>query len=135
MYLNGGTIGMGGFNEHVSFTVLSMQPSPCGGKYIALATDMSRSIIMEVATERIVRNLAGIRMTVPAVPRLLGVKMNSTCMGMGTPRMTIASAFGVATWGVLEIFAAEAIRIRSFWSHLTKPQRSGYMMFDEYNKL
>ena len=135
MYLNGGMIGMGGFNEHILFTVLSMQPSPCGGKYIALATNSSHSITMEVATERIVRNLSGIRMTVPAVPKLLGVKMDSTCMGMVTPRMTIASAFGVATWGVIEIFAAVAIRIRLFRSHLTKPQRSGYMMVDEYYKL
>lgn len=59
MSLNGGSIGTGGFNEHVSFAVLSMQPSPCGGKYIALATDTSRNIIMEVGTERIVRNLYG----------------------------------------------------------------------------
>lgn len=59
MSLNGGSIGTGGFNEHVSFAVLSMQPSPGGGKYIALATDASRNIIMEVGTERIVRNLYG----------------------------------------------------------------------------
>jgi WD40 repeat protein len=59
MSLNGGTVGNGGFNEHVSFAVLAMQPSPCGGKYIALATDTSRNIIMEVGTERIVRNLYG----------------------------------------------------------------------------
>ena len=56
MSLNGGSVG--GFHEHVSFAVLSMQPSPCG-KYIALATDTSRNIIMEVSTERIVRNLYG----------------------------------------------------------------------------
>jgi WD40 repeat protein len=59
MSLNGGTVGNGGFNEHVSFAVLAMQPSPCSGKYIALATDTSRNIIMEVGTERIVRNLYG----------------------------------------------------------------------------
>lgn len=56
--LNGGTVGTGSFDEHVSFAVLALLPSPCG-KYIALATDMSRNIIMEVGTEQIVRNLYG----------------------------------------------------------------------------
>jgi WD40 repeat protein len=47
------------FDEHASFSVLSIQPSPKGGKYLALATDMSRNIIMETGTDRIVRNLYG----------------------------------------------------------------------------
>ncbi|KAL3781158.1 hypothetical protein ACHAW5_001201 [Stephanodiscus triporus] len=56
--LNGGTVGTGGFDEHVSFAVLSLSPCP-RGRYIALATDTSRNIIMEAGTERIVRNLYG----------------------------------------------------------------------------
>lgn len=56
--LNGGSAGTGCFDEHVSFAVLSLLPSP-DGKYIALATDTSRNIIMETGTERIVRNLYG----------------------------------------------------------------------------
>jgi WD40 repeat protein len=56
--LNGGAVGTGGFDDHVSFAVLSMSPSP-RGKYIALATDASRNIVMEVGTTRIVRNLYG----------------------------------------------------------------------------
>jgi hypothetical protein len=51
--------GTGCFDEHVSFAVLSLQPSPYGGKYLALATDTSRNIIMESGTDRIVRNLYG----------------------------------------------------------------------------
>lgn len=51
--------GTGCFDEHVSFAVLSIQASPNGGKYLALATDMSRNIIIETGTDRIVRNLYG----------------------------------------------------------------------------
>ena len=58
MSLNGGSAGTGCFDEHVSFAVLSLLPSP-DGKYIALATDASRNIIMETGTERIVRSLYG----------------------------------------------------------------------------
>ncbi|KAL7518244.1 hypothetical protein ACHAWX_003092 [Stephanocyclus meneghinianus] len=57
--LNGGSSGSGCFNDHVSFSVLSLCPSPNGGKYLALATDCSRNIIMETGTSRIVRNLYG----------------------------------------------------------------------------
>lgn len=55
--LNATTVG--GFDDHVSFVILQMVPSP-QGKYIALATDASRHIIMEIGTERIVRNLYGV---------------------------------------------------------------------------
>ena len=58
MSLNGGSAGTGCFDEHVSFAVLSLLPSP-DGKYIALATDASRNIIIETGTERIVRSLYG----------------------------------------------------------------------------
>lgn len=51
--------GTGCFDEHVSFAILSLRPSP-NGKYIAAATDVSRNIIMEAGTERIVRNLYGV---------------------------------------------------------------------------
>lgn len=46
------------FDDHVSFSVLSLQSSP-NGKYVALATDVARNIIMEVKSDRIVRNLYG----------------------------------------------------------------------------
>lgn len=51
--------GTGCFDEHVSFAILSLRPSP-NSKYIAAATDVSRNIIMEAGTERIVRNLYGV---------------------------------------------------------------------------
>lgn len=57
--LNGGSAGTGCFDDHVSFAILSIQPSPKGGKYLALATDMSRNIIMQTGTDRIIRNLYG----------------------------------------------------------------------------
>lgn len=56
--LNGGSAGTGCFDEHVSFAILSLLPSP-NGQYLAAATDTSRNIIMEIGTERIVRNLYG----------------------------------------------------------------------------
>ncbi|KAL7552119.1 hypothetical protein ACHAWF_015337 [Thalassiosira exigua] len=58
MSLNEGSTGTGGFDDHVSFAVLSLLPSP-DGKYLAAATDTSRNIIMEAGTDRIVRNLYG----------------------------------------------------------------------------
>jgi len=60
MSLNGESAGTGCFDEHVSFAVLSLNPSPNnGGKYLAAATDTSRNIILETRSERIVRNLYG----------------------------------------------------------------------------
>ena len=46
------------FDDHVSFSVLSLQPSP-NGKYVAAATDAARNIIVEANSDRIVRNLYG----------------------------------------------------------------------------
>lgn len=58
MWLNGGSVGTAGFDDHVSFAVLSLLPSP-DGRYLAAATDISRNIIMEIKTSRIVKNLYG----------------------------------------------------------------------------
>jgi len=58
MSLNGGSAGTECFDEHVSFAVLSLLPSP-NGEYLAAATDSSRNIIMKTGTEQIVRNMYG----------------------------------------------------------------------------
>mmetsp|Transcript_8880 Transcript_8880/g.16025 ORF Transcript_8880/g.16025 Transcript_8880/m.16025 type:complete len:451 (+) Transcript_8880:174-1526(+) len=58
MSLNGGAAGNGCFDEHVSFAILSLLPSP-NGEYLAAATDSSRNFIMKTGTDRIVRNLYG----------------------------------------------------------------------------
>mmetsp|Transcript_13871 Transcript_13871/g.25339 ORF Transcript_13871/g.25339 Transcript_13871/m.25339 type:complete len:452 (+) Transcript_13871:231-1586(+) len=58
MSLNGGSAGTANFNEHVSFAILSLLPSP-NGEYLAAATDSSRNIIMKAGTDKIVRNLYG----------------------------------------------------------------------------
>lgn len=58
--LNGRTPGTANFQEHVSFAVLSLAPSPGNnGKYIAAATDTSRNIVLEAGSPRIVRDLYG----------------------------------------------------------------------------
>mmetsp|Transcript_5769 Transcript_5769/g.12693 ORF Transcript_5769/g.12693 Transcript_5769/m.12693 type:complete len:452 (+) Transcript_5769:74-1429(+) len=56
--LNGRLAGTGCFDDHVSFAVLSLMPSP-NGEYLAAATDTSRNIILKSGTDRIVRNLYG----------------------------------------------------------------------------
>jgi WD40 repeat protein len=48
----------GGFEEHVSFAVMDMAISP-NGKYLALATDTSRNIVIDAVTGRQLRNLYG----------------------------------------------------------------------------
>jgi len=48
----------GGFEDHVSFAVMDMAVSP-DGKYLALATDASRNIVMDIASGKQVRNLYG----------------------------------------------------------------------------
>jgi len=48
----------GGFEEHVSFCCLDMQVSPCR-KFLALATDNHRHMILDMNTKQQVRNLYG----------------------------------------------------------------------------
>ena len=50
--------GVKGFEEHVSFAIMHLVPSP-DGKYLAAATDTSRNIIFEAGSSKIVRNLYG----------------------------------------------------------------------------
>lgn len=57
MNLNGGSAN-GGFEDHVSFAVMDIQASP-DGKYLALATDTSRNIILDIGSGKQVRNLYG----------------------------------------------------------------------------
>jgi len=47
----------GGFEEHVSFAVMDMVPYQ--DKYLAVATDTSRNIVLDLQTGRVVRNLYG----------------------------------------------------------------------------
>lgn len=48
------------FDDFVSFSILSLKPSP-NGKFLAAATDTSRQIIFESGTSNIVRDLYGER--------------------------------------------------------------------------
>jgi WD40 repeat protein len=54
--LNQGTVGTGAFDEHVSFCVMDMAHN---GKYLALATDTSRNVVLDWATGKQIRNLYG----------------------------------------------------------------------------
>mmetsp|Transcript_7125 Transcript_7125/g.10538 ORF Transcript_7125/g.10538 Transcript_7125/m.10538 type:complete len:457 (-) Transcript_7125:595-1965(-) len=57
-YSLNGSAPTGGFDDHVSFAVMDLAPSP-DGKYIAAATDTSRQIILESSSSRQIRNLYG----------------------------------------------------------------------------
>lgn len=48
----------GGFDDFVSFAVMQLSLSP-NGKYLCAATDASRNIIIEVGTDKIIRDLYG----------------------------------------------------------------------------
>lgn len=48
----------GGFEEHVSYAVMDMAISP-NGKFLALATDTSRNIVIDAVTGKQIRNLYG----------------------------------------------------------------------------
>jgi WD40 repeat protein len=54
--LNAGT-GSGAFDDHVSFCVMDM--ARYGSKYLALATDTSRNMVLDITTQKQVRNLYG----------------------------------------------------------------------------
>lgn len=54
----GGGAAAGGFEDHVSFAVMDMAVSP-NGKYLALATDTSRNIVIDIETGKHIRNLYG----------------------------------------------------------------------------
>lgn len=69
MWLNGGSVGTGCFDDHVSFAVLSLLPSP-DGRYLAAATDASRNIIIDVKTSRIVKNLYGHKNDFYSTPKI-----------------------------------------------------------------
>mmetsp|Transcript_355 Transcript_355/g.516 ORF Transcript_355/g.516 Transcript_355/m.516 type:complete len:435 (-) Transcript_355:133-1437(-) len=49
---------VGGFEDHVSFAVMDMSASP-NGKFLALATDASRNIVIDAKTGKQIRNLYG----------------------------------------------------------------------------
>jgi WD40 repeat protein len=64
--LNHGAVGTAAFDEHTSFAVMDIavdyssdRGDGAGGKYLALATDMNRNIILDWKQQRIVRNLYG----------------------------------------------------------------------------
>jgi WD40 repeat protein len=54
----GGGAAAGGFEEHVSFAVMDIAVSP-NGKFLALATDTSRNIVIDAVTGKHIRNLYG----------------------------------------------------------------------------
>lgn len=65
--LNGNTTG--GFDDFVSFAVMQLSLSP-NGKYLLAATDSSRNIIIEVESDKIIRNLYGHKNDCYSQPRV-----------------------------------------------------------------
>ena len=65
--LNGRTTG--GFDDFVSFAVMQLSLSP-NGKYLLAATDSSRNIIIEIESDKIIRNLYGHKNDCYSQPRV-----------------------------------------------------------------
>ena len=57
--LNQGSAGTAGFDDHVSFAVMDMAKSNDSSRYLALATDSSRNMVLDWSNKQIVRNLYG----------------------------------------------------------------------------
>ena len=94
MSLNGGSAGAKCFDEHVSFAVLSLLPSP-DGEYLVAATDASRNIVFKTGTERIVRNLYGHKNDGFSTPKIAWSKNGQYLYGeksLEIPRIHFLSA-------------------------------------------
>lgn len=68
--LNAAGVGTAAFEDHVSFAVMDMAVSPNGGKFLALATDTSRNIIIDIATGKQLRNLYGHLNDAYSIPKI-----------------------------------------------------------------
>lgn len=64
------SVGMAAFGDHVSFAVMDMAVSPQGGKWLALATDTSRNIIIDISTGKQLRNLYGHKNDSYSLPKI-----------------------------------------------------------------
>ena len=71
---------IGGFEDHVSFAILCLAPSP-DGRYLAAATDASRNIVFEAGTSRQVRNLYGHQNDNYSHPRIAWTRSGQYLLG------------------------------------------------------
>lgn len=63
-------VGTAAFGDHVSFAVMDMAVSPQGGKWLALATDTSRNIVIDISTGKQLRNLYGHKNDSYSLPKI-----------------------------------------------------------------
>jgi WD40 repeat protein len=68
--LNSSGVGTAAFQDHVSFAVMDMAVSPNGGKFLALATDTSRNIVIDIVTGKQLRNLYGHKNDGYSIPKI-----------------------------------------------------------------
>jgi hypothetical protein len=75
-----GNTATGGFDEHVSFAVMDLKPSPCG-QFLAAATDTSRNLIIDIKSGQQVRSLYGHQNDGYSQPKIAWSKNGSYLVG------------------------------------------------------
>lgn len=104
----------GGFEDHVSFAVMDMQVSP-NGKYLALATDTSRNIIVETKTGKHIRNLYGHANDGFSNPKI-GWSSNGQYVMGNTQEGGMVCVWDVSSTDIVKRLEGHASPIRGFFS-------------------
>ncbi len=109
---------VGGFEDHVSFAVMDMSVSP-NGKYIALATDTSRNIVIDAVSGKQIRNLYGHTNDGFSNPKIAWSRSGQYIFG-NTQEDGSCCVWDVASSSIVKRLAAHASPIRGlFSSHLS----------------
>jgi WD40 repeat protein len=114
--LNSGSVGTAAFDEHVSFAVMDMKPWQ--DKYLALATDASRNIILDVATGKQVRSLYGHSNDVYSHPKLAWSSNGHYIMG-NTQEDGSVCVWDIASSSIVQRLKGHGTPIRDIYSSPT----------------
>ena len=113
--LNQGETGSAGFDEHVSFAVMDIKAF---GDYLALATDTSRNIIVELSTGKQIRNLYGHKNDGYSQPKVCWSSNGKYLFG-NTQDEPVICVWDVATAEIVERLEGHAQPIRDLSSSPT----------------
>jgi WD40 repeat protein len=112
--LNKGGGANGGFEDHVSFAVMNMSVSP-NDKYIVLATDASRNIVLEIASGKQVRNLYGHMNDEFSQPKVGWSHNNSYILGNSQEESCIC-VWDIASSNIVQRLEGHSNPIRALYS-------------------
>lgn len=113
--LNQDETGSAGFDEHVSFAIMDIKPF---GDYLALATDTSRNIIVELSTGKQLRNLYGHQNDGYSQPKVCWSSNGKYLFG-NTQDEPVICVWDVASAEIVERLAGHTQPIRDLSSSLT----------------